>query len=122
MSEKNTAQNPALLAAGCLPDVMIWQNVTGVFRSFDGSRVVKVGNAGAADSLGVVAVKITPEMVGQVVGVAIACEFKAATGKQSQGQKNWQAAFSKRGGKYRVIRSPDEILIFIDDVKRGMLI
>ena len=118
MSEKNT-QNAALLLVGARHDVMIWRNQTGKFLSMDGQRVVKVGNPGAPDALGVVQVTITPDMVGKTIGVAIAPEFKTQTGRQSDRQKDWQAAFEKRGGIYRLIRSPGELVQLVEDVKHG---
>jgi hypothetical protein len=72
-----------------------------------------------ADSLAVVEVMITPEMVGQRVGVAVAAEFKTETGRQSEAQRNWQRAFEARGGVYRVIRTPEEMLELVDDVQHG---
>ena len=117
-SEKNI-QNASLLAIGCRRDCMVWRNHTGVFKTMDESRTVVVGTPGAADSLGVVAVTITPEMIGRVFGVALAVEFKTDTGRQSQKQKNWQEAFTSRGGIYRIVRSPDEMLTILDDVKHG---
>ena len=118
MSEKNT-QNAALLLVGARHDVMIWRNQTGKFLSMDGQRVVKVGNPGAADAIGVVAVTITPDMVGKTIGVAIAPEFKARRGKQADEQKDWQAAFERRGGVYRLIRQPEELVTMVEDVKHG---
>lgn len=112
-------QNSALLEVGRDAGVMVWRNQTGVFRTMDGERVVKVGNAGAPDALGVVAVTITPDMVGKTIGVAIAPEFKTPKGKQEGEQKDWQAAFVRRGGVYRLIRSPGEMRDFVEDVKHG---
>jgi hypothetical protein len=118
MSERNETQNPALLAVGCDPDVMIWRNQVGTFRAFDNpDRIVKIGTKGSADSIGVVAVTVTPEMVGRTIGVAIAAEFKTATGRQSPDQKAWQAAFEKRGGMYRVIRDESQMVEFVRSVK-----
>lgn len=117
MSEKNEVQNKSLLAVGSRPDVMVWRNQTGMFLTMDGKRPVRVGNPGAPDSLGVVRVTITPDMVGQSVGVAIGPEFKLPfTGRQSQAQKNWQSAFEARGGRYALIRSADEMVDFINSV------
>lgn len=119
-NKETSIQNAALLAVGAEPGVMVWRNQTGVFRAMDDpARIIKVGNPGAPDVLGVVAVTITPAMVGQIVGVAIGPEFKTVRGRQSDKQKAWAAAFEKRGGRYRLIRSPDEMREFIEAVKRG---
>lgn len=80
---------------------MVWRNNTGKFRSLtDPQRIVTVGQVGSADIIGVQPVTITADMVGKVIGQAIAIEVKTPTGKQSQEQKNWQQAFEERGGIY----------------------
>ena len=80
---------------------MVWRNNTGKFRSLtDPQRIVTVGQVGSADIIGVQPVTITADMVGKVIGQAIAIEVKTPTGKQSQEQKNWQQAFEKHGGIY----------------------
>lgn len=118
--ETNQVQNPALLAVGARPDVLIWRQQSGVFRTYDDpSRVVRIGVPGLADSMAVVAVTITPDMVGKTIGVAVAPEFKTATGKQSQAQQLWQRAFEARGGVYRLVRSAADMLGLVDDVQRG---
>ena len=118
--ETRTVQNPALLAVGARPDVLVWRQQSGLFRQYEPPHnPVRVGTPGIADSMAVVAVKITPDMVGKTIGVAVAPEYKTATGKQSDRQKDWQAAFESRGGIYRLIRSADEMLALVDDVKAG---
>ena len=80
---------------------MVWRNNTGKFRSLtDPQRIVTVGQVGSADIIGVQPVTITADMVGKVIGQAIAIEVKTPTGKQSQDQKNWQQAFEQHGGIY----------------------
>lgn len=116
MKETNI-QNFSLIA-GSQSGAMIWRNQVGTFYNRSGNPV-KVGNVGAADSLGVVPVVITQDMVGKTIGVAIACEFKAKRGRQSDDQKRWQSNFEKRGGKYALIRSPDDMVEFINGIKSG---
>lgn len=109
-----------MLAVGARHDVLVWRQQSGVFRSYDDpQRVVRIGSRGMADSVAVVAVKITPDMVGQTIGVAVAAEFKTKTGKQQENQRDWQAAFTKRGGVYRLVRSAAEMVGLIDDVQAG---
>ena len=118
--ETKTVAHPALLEVGARPDVMIWKQPVGLFRALeDPSRRVMVGTPGQADSIAVVAVVITAEMVGKTIGVAVAPEFKTAKGTQSEKQKNWQAAFQRRGGIYRLVRSAAEMLALVDDVQNG---
>lgn len=118
--ETRTVQNPALLAVGARPDVLIWRQHVGVFRAMDDPRrIVKIGTPGMADSMAVVRVTITPDMVGKTIGVAVAPEFKTGTGRQREAQKNWQRAFEQRGGIYAVIRSPDEMTALVEGVQNG---
>ena len=91
-----------------------------MFRAFDDpTKMVRVGQPGMADSLAVVAVTITPEMVGRTVGLAVAAEFKTNTGRQSEAQRNWQRAFEQRGGIYRLIRNTADMLALVSDVQAG---
>jgi len=118
--ETRAVQNPCFLAVGEREDCLIWRQQVGLFRAYDDpSRVIKAGMAGQSDAWMIVRVKITQEMVGKEIGVAVQPEFKTATGKQSKNQKNWEKAVRRAGGIYRLIRSADEILRLIDDVKSG---
>ena len=118
--ETRTVQNPALLEVGARPDVLVWRQQVGVFRAYDNpDRVVKVGIKGMADSGMIVAVTVTPEMVGKTIGVAVQPEFKVANGKQREHQEDWQRAVEKRGGVYRVVRTPAEMAQLVEDVKNG---
>lgn len=117
--ETREVQNPALLAIGGRRDVLIWRNQVGKFRPVVGSGVVSIGTPGAADSIGVVAMTIRPEHVGRVVGVALAAEYKTATGRLSQAQLDWRAAFEQRGGCYVVARSPADLVNAVDAITSG---
>ena len=113
-------QNRALLAVGCRADVLATRLQSGVFRSYDDpERIVKVGDPGIADTMVFVATVITPDMVGKTIAIPAAAEIKTATGRQSKSQKEWQAAFEGRGGIYRVIRTPEEMVAYVEDVKAG---
>lgn len=116
--ETRTAQNPALLAVGARPDVLAWRQQSGLFFTREG-KPVRVGVNGLADSVLVVAVTITPDMVGRTVGVAVAAEFKTEAGRLSAAQRLWQAAFTKRGGIYAVVRNAAEMVGLVERVKRG---
>lgn len=118
--ETREAQNPALLAVGARPDVLVWRQQSGVFRSYDDPRrIVRVGQPGMADAGMIVAVTITPEMVGKTVGVAVQPEFKTPRGRQSEAQKNWQAAVETRGGVYAIVRSAEEMNELVAQIQRG---
>lgn len=109
-----------MLAVGMDPDVMIWKQPVGVFRSMaDPARKVSVGIPGQADAIMVVRVTITPDMVGRSIGVACAAEFKTSTGSQRDKQVDWQRNFEARGGLYRIIRGAAELVRFVREVKDG---
>lgn len=119
MAKEKNIQNASLLAIGSDPDVLAMRLQSGIFRSMDDpNRIVKVGTPGVSDSIAIVRVRISQEMVGKDIAVIAAAEFKTAKGKQREAQIKWQEAFEKRGGKYRLIRSPDEMRDFIDEVKQ----
>jgi hypothetical protein len=118
--EVSTVQNPALLAVGARPDVLPMRVQSGIFRSMDDPRrVVRVGQPGVPDSMLFIAVTIQPWMVGRTVAVAAAGEFKTASGRQSEAQRNWQAAFEARGGVYRLVRSADDMRQLVQEVQDG---
>ena len=118
--ETREAQNPALLEVGARSDVLVWRQQVGVFRSYDDpSRVVRVGLPGMSDAGMIVAVTITPDMVGKTIGVAVQPEFKTSKGKQREKQERWQKAVEQRGGIYRLIHSAAEMLRLVEDVKHG---
>lgn len=117
--ETRETQAPALLAVGARPDVLVWRQQSGVFRSYDDpQRIVRVGVPGMADAGMIVAVTVTPDMVGRTLGVAVQAEFKAGS-RQTDRQQCWQAAVEQRGGIYRVVRSPADMLALVADVQRG---
>jgi hypothetical protein len=124
--ETTTVQNPALLEVGARPDVLVWRQQSGLFRAYDDTeKIVRIGMPGLSDSMAVVAVTITPDMVGQTVGVAVAPEFKVAArpgrraGTQSDAQAGFQRAFEQRGGVYRLVRSADDMRQLVADVQSG---
>jgi hypothetical protein len=116
--ETTLTQNPAMLAIGGMPDVLAWRQQSGLFYTKNGTPV-RVGVPGLADCGMVVAVKVTPEMVGKTIGVAVQAEFKTASGRQEPYQKLWQAAVEKRGGIYSVVRSADDMLALVESVRAG---
>jgi hypothetical protein len=99
-----------LLELGNDPDFMIWNHPTGVGRTgYDASRVVRFGLEGSGDIIGVVRLKILPEHVGREFGVAISIETKTKTGKQSEQQKRFERAFTRRAGGYFLSSEPKTI-------------
>ena len=63
---------------------------------------------GFSDLFGLVPVKITPDMVGQTVGVFVALEVKAERGSTSEQQDRFLKAVNDNGGRAAVVRSPDD--------------
>lgn len=101
----------AILVAHSQAGALTWRNHCGAFRAMDNpQRIIKVGTPGMADIISVVPVKITADMVGKTIGVAVATEVKTATGAQGQKQKLWQHAYQLRGGIYLIARSAEQAL------------
>jgi len=89
-------------------------------RAYDNpDRIIRVGLPGMSDAGMIVAVTITPDMVGKTVGVACQPEFKTAKGAQAVKQKNWQQAVEQRGGVYQLVRSAADMLALVDRVQHG---
>ena len=119
-AETRLTQNPALLAVGARPDVLVWRQQSGLMRAYDNpDRIIRVGLPGMSDAGMIVAVTITPDMVGKTVGVACQPEFKTAKGAQAVKQKNWQQAVEQRGGVYQLVRSAADMLALVDRVQHG---
>jgi hypothetical protein len=64
--------------------------------------------AGFPDTFGVTAVTITPDMVGQVVGVAHFIEYKTPTGRVSPIQQRFIQAMRALGARAGIARSADD--------------
>lgn len=111
-------QNPAMLAAGSQPDVLVLRQQSGLLYTRDG-RPVRVGVPGLPDAGLTVPMLITPAMVGRVVPVAVQCEFKTGAGRQSPDQLRFQAAVVQRGGVYAVVRSAGDMLALVSRIRRG---
>lgn len=119
MNPETKIQNACLLATGKHPDVLAWRQQSGVFRSMDGDRVVRVGDPGMADLGMIVPVVIEPWMVGMTIGAAVQPEIKTRRGRQAEDQHDWQAAVARAAGVYRLLRSADDMQRLIADVRSG---
>lgn len=117
--KESAIQRAAFLAVGTRPDVAAFRLQSGLFRTLYSDQKVRVGQPGMADGLMVVAVTVTPDLVGRVLGVAAFPEFKTQTGRQAEAQHNFQRAVQARGAPYRLIRSAEDMLAFVADVQRG---
>lgn len=121
MSSEKRILNESLVAITALPDVLAWRNNSGQawqgsqYRAATGQRIVvqpgmvilmdarpiSFGLAGSADILGVCR------------GRGFGIETKTPTGRQSDQQRKFQAAFERAGGLYGVARSPDEAVAIL---------
>lgn len=87
--------------------VFFWRNNTGRMRK--NGRMIQFGSVGAPDIIGLV-----PDGSGRCFGV----EVKTETGRQSGGQMEWEAAFTKAGGLYIVARSVDDLAVLFEKGRR----
>lgn len=109
-----------LLAIGQRRDVLAMKRTVGKFRALDKpQRLITVGTPGEPDIGAVVAVTITPEMVGRTLGLAVGIEVKTETGRQREAQKLFELAWTKRGGVYVLARSADDAVAAIDRLSGG---
>ena len=73
--------------------------------------------AGFSDLFGLIRVKITPDMVGQEVGIFVAAEIKTPTGRVSEKQKTFREAVINNGGLAYVWRSVEQAQKDVDSVR-----
>lgn len=92
-------------------DARIFFRDVGVFRTMDGSRVVRMGVAGQADLY----VLAPCEVTGKILYIEI--EVKTEKGRQSKDQKVWEKFIEGMGGLYLVARpsNVDEVIQKIKD-------
>jgi len=69
--------------------------------------------AGFSDLFGLVPVVVTPDMVGQRVGVFLALEVKTPKGRPSDRQGAFLQAVNDNGGRAAVVRSPADALAMV---------
>lgn len=68
---------------------------------------------GFSDTFGVLAVTVTPEMVGQVIGQAVFGEVKTESGRLSPKQAAFLQAMKRHGARAGVWRSPGDALAMV---------
>lgn len=125
-SEKKI-QNDSLIAVTAVPDTMAWRNNTGMawqgeevrcgvgqtivvqrgMKILRDARPVQFGLLGSGDIMGVTA------------GYAWALEIKDENGRQADSQVKFQRAFERAGGKYRLVRSADYAVSFVEAIRRN---
>lgn len=119
MTKEHNLQNQIRneLAGHCLLfRANVGQAWTGDAKKLPGNRVL-IENArpfntglppGFSDLFGLVAVTITPDMVGQKLAVFTALEVKAPKGKPTDNQANFLQAVNDNGGRAGVVRTVEE--------------
>ncbi len=111
---ETTLQQHIRLAVGQRSDVRLFRNNTGTLPDPRTGRPIQFGLAkGSADLIGIKQITITPDMVGQTIGVFTSIEVKTPTGRVTPQQRNWLAMVRKLGGIAgiaRSIRDANEIL------------
>ena len=74
---------------------------------------------GGGDWICCIPVVITPEMVGQTIGVFGSVEQKLDGDKRSEGQKKWHRWVKLRGGRSGIARSVQDALDIVNGVSDG---
>lgn len=114
-SEK-AIQNDTLSAVSALPDTICWRNNTGQAwagkreRFYPGTTIpvphgVVVLTGAQPVSFGLPG---SGDILGASAGRPLSIEVKDATGRQSDQQKRFQAAWERAGGVYLLVRDPAE--------------
>jgi len=108
------------LACGRGP-VRLWRNNTGALVDQQG-RFVRFGLCkGSSDLIGLRALEITPELVGQRIAQFIALEVKTAQGVLSPEQRAFLRLVQQLGGVAAVCRSVEEAEQLLDTPRQLLL-
>ena len=88
----------------------LFKNVRGFFLSLDGKRKITAGLQpnGSSDLIGLTKVLITPDMVGQTIGVFTAIEVKTPTGAVRDNQAHFIKVILKYGGYAGIARNTED--------------
>lgn len=121
MTPEHQLQNQIALALGSRPDIRLFRNTVGAgwvgtvtnrrgsTITLANARPVTFGlHPGSPDLMGWRSVKITPDMVGQTVAVAVGLEIKTAKGRTSPAQENFLSAMKLMGALSGVARSIEQ--------------
>lgn len=101
-------QDQIRVALGMDPDVVLFRNNIGHATMRHGARVTfGVGGPGGAD------------LIGMFRGRFVAVEIKTATGRQSPEQRKFEALVKARGGVYVILRSVEDALAWVADMRRA---
>jgi hypothetical protein len=127
MTSEKRILNEGLIAVSALPDLLCWRNNTG--QAWQGTRLnVPVGGTLRITAGMVVLQDARPitfglpgsgDILGVAPGFGFALEAKTDTGRQSDQQKKFQAAFERAGGRYGLFRSADEAVRLMEGWRNG---
>jgi hypothetical protein len=96
--------------------VIILRNNIGALFNEKGQLVrFGVGGKGGSDLIGINTIIITPEMVGDKIGVFVAIEVKAPSGKLTKEQEQFLNAVRNAGGIAGVARSAEEAVELLNN-------
>lgn len=102
-------QQQIRLNIGINPEVRLFRNNCGTATDPRTGNFIRYGlSPGSSDLIGIRKVTITPDMVGQTIGVFTSLEVKTDTGKPSTDQKKWLSMVTAFGGIAGVARSPQD--------------
>lgn len=71
-------------------------------------RAIRLGTPGMSDLGGITSVLITPEMIGQLIGVDVQIECKFGTGRATAEQNAYIQTILALGGRAGIARSVEE--------------
>lgn len=95
-----------------------FKNVRGLFYTREGTPIrAGLGVNGAADLIGFVPVKITPDMVGRTVPIFASIEVKKTGGTIQENQNDWVDAVRRNGGIACVAKNTETVKKVIDEWK-----
>jgi len=119
-TSEHEIQQRIRLACGRGP-VRLWRNNTGALVDQQG-RFVRFGLCkGSSDLIGLRALEITPELVGQRIAQFIALEVKTAQGVLSPEQRAFLRLVQQLGGVAAVCRSVEEAEQLLDTPRQMLL-
>lgn len=114
MASEKRILNESLLLLSAEPEVMCWRNNTG--QAWQANRVERRpgGVVILYDARPVMfGIPGSPDIIGIVAGRGFGVEAKTDTGRQSEQQRKFQAAWEAKGGLYGLARTPEEAVAFL---------
>lgn len=127
MTSEKRILNEGLIAVSSLADVMAWRNNSG--QAWQGTRlhagigrpvIIRAGMVLLQDARPITfGLPGSGDILGVAPGFGFALEAKTDTGRQSDQQRKFQAAFELAGGRYGVFRTPVEAVSLMEGWRNG---